>query len=174
MRERVTRDGGVRQSRAIEARALVADHDFQAVVVHAIGDLDQSIRLMEVAPLDGVLGHLHDGLPKLHDLVVAQRSRLADEHREVVQVLEEVDLAVDLDVDLAVQGPVGDALSPGAGRRDRLEESIHAVGLGDIGVGADAKPVDSVLDVVQGREHDDRNQHGRAVASQAAGRRRSR
>ena len=72
VRERVAGDGGVRQGRAVEARPLVADHDFQTVVVHAIGDVDQAVRLMQVAPLDGVVGHLHDRLAQLHDLVVAQ------------------------------------------------------------------------------------------------------
>ena len=73
--------------------------------MHAIGDADQAIRLVEVAPLDRVVGHLHDGLPKLDDLIVEERGRLADQHREVVQVLEEIDLAVDLDVNFALESP---------------------------------------------------------------------
>ena len=47
------------------------DHDFEPVIMDAVGDVDQAVRLMKVAPFDGVVGHFHDGLPKLHHLVVA-------------------------------------------------------------------------------------------------------
>ena len=103
VRERIVGDGGVGQRRAVETRPLVADHDFQVVFVDAVRDLDQAIGLVQVAPLDGVVGHLHDRLAQLHDLLVRERRGLADEHEKVVEVLEEVDLAVELDVDLALE-----------------------------------------------------------------------
>ena len=52
-------------------------------------------------------------------------------------------------MNLALKGALLHAAAPGAGGGDRLEEVIHAVGLGDIGVGTDAKAVDPVLDVVR-------------------------
>ena len=58
---------------------------------------------MQVSPLDGVVGHFHDRLAELHHLVVRQRRRLAHQHEEIVQVLEEVDLTVELDVNLALK-----------------------------------------------------------------------
>ena len=102
MGERITRDGGMRQASPIEAGPLVAYHDFQATLVHAIGNADQAIRLVKVAPLNRIMGHLHDGLTKLDHLVASERGRLAHQHRKVVQVLEEIDFAVDLDVNFAV------------------------------------------------------------------------
>ena len=65
--------------RAIEARALVADDDLEVIVVDPVGDLDQAVRLVLVAPLDGVVSHLHDGLAELHDLLARERGRLADD-----------------------------------------------------------------------------------------------
>ena len=117
MRERVIGDRGVGQGGAVEPRPLVANHDLQAVIMHAIGDVDQAVGLVQVAPLDGVMGHLHDRLAELHHLVVEQGRGLADQHEEVVQVFEEVDLAIELDVDLALQGALLDAAAPVRGPR---------------------------------------------------------
>ena len=107
----------MRQLAPVESRPLVANRDLQAVVVHPIGDVDQAVGLVEVAPLDGVMGHFHDRLPKLHHLLMLQGSRLADQHEEVVQVLEEVDLAVELDVDLALDGALLACCHARPGRR---------------------------------------------------------
>ena len=84
-----------------------------------------------------------------------QRGRLADVHQEVVEVLEQGDLAVQLDVDLALERPLLHAGAPGAGGGDGLEQLVDAVRLGDVGVGADAEAVDAVLHVVEGGEHHD-------------------
>jgi hypothetical protein len=92
-RERVARDRCGGQTRAIGALPLVTDHDFQVVVVHPVGDVDQTVGLLQVAPLDRVLAHLHYRLPQLDDQVIGKGRRLADQHQEVVQVLEEIDLA---------------------------------------------------------------------------------
>ena len=117
VRERIAGDRGVGQCPSVEARPLVANHDFQAVIENQIGDVDQAIRLMQVAPLDGVMGHLHDRLAELHHLVVRQRRRLADQHQEIVQVFEEVDLAVELDMNFPLKGPAARCSHASRGRR---------------------------------------------------------
>ena len=57
-------------------------------------------------------------------------------------------------------------VAPGAGGRDGLEQLVDAVGLGHVGVGADAEAVHPVLDVVERREHDDGDEHRRPVGPQ--------
>ena len=61
--------------------------------------------------------HLHDGLAEVHDLLVRERGGLAEVQQEVVEVLEQGDLAVQLDVDLALELPLLHLGPPGAGRR---------------------------------------------------------
>ena len=55
MRERVVGRGGVGRFGPVEPRPLVADDDLDAVVVDPVGDVDQPVGLVPVAPLDGVL-----------------------------------------------------------------------------------------------------------------------
>ena len=89
-------------------------------------------------------------------------------HQEVVQVLEQGDLAVQLDADLTLDRPLLHARAPGAGRRDGLEELVDAVRLGQVGVGPHAEAVDAMLHVVEGGEHDHGDEHGLAVHPQLA------
>ena len=99
---------------------------------------------------------------------LVKRGRLAEDHQEVVEVLEQGDLAVELDVDLALEVALLHLGPPGAGGGDRLEEVVDAVGLGDVGVGPDAEALDAVVGVVQGGEHHDRGEHRRAVGPEPA------
>ena len=137
--------------------------DLDAVVVHPVGDLDQAVRLVPVAPLDGVLRHLHDRLAELHDLLVENG---VDWQRCIRKSLRSWSSVISLFSSTWISPcmrPLLHARAPGAGRGDGLEQLLHAVRLGHVGVGADAEAVDPVLHVVERGEHDHGDEHRRAV-----------
>ena len=88
--------------------------------------------------------------------------------RKSFRSLSRCDLAIQLDVHLALQRSLLHADTPGASRGDGLEQVVDAEGLGHIGVGSHAEPMDAMLHVVECREHDHGDQHGRAVQAELA------
>ena len=88
--------------------------------------------------------------------------------RKSFSSLEQVDLAIQLEVHLALQRSLLHADTPCAGRGNGLEEFVDAVGLGHIGVGSHPESVNPMLHVVERCEHDHGDQHGRAVEAELA------
>src|SRR5260221_13162821 len=95
---------------------------------------------MPIPPLDRVGPHLHHGLAQVVDLLVRQRCRVTEADKEVVYLLKEDRLAIELDVNLALELPGLELLTPRTGRADGVEELIGGIGLRDVRVRTHAEP----------------------------------
>ncbi len=167
MPDRVLFRGGVRDVARIEPRALVLDDQGDRVGIDPIGDAQEQVGILAVAPLDGVTAHLHDGLLQVLDVPLGQ-GRVGEEIGEQVAGLGQVgQFAADVEIDLAGRAALLVLVVPGEGLVHGRVELLGGEWLDEIAIGADPDARGPLVGVVVGRDHDDGDQVGLAVPLQS-------